>query len=286
MRDEEQILTSERSADDAGAEAQTTAAIAGALRQSRREREWGLGDGRRVEHIRVIVGEDDPHGREAHLDPPGDYPVFNPRFLCVLFMDFRPDWTLAINHASYDFVPDQDPAVSEAGRLAKAVAVIDGKIRSGGDLADVPHHRPYAWRYPALHQPGRTHDSTTFSDFKFKSPTEIFLFMNNPNVVLGPSARLIRFTRYGSLGSSAGEMNENQSFFRAREVTGAQLGVLNNRGKLIRLENHARVDPMTSTDVRDQSYSMNIRLGINGGGAGIIPVIIDPDTGNGQGNEP
>jgi hypothetical protein len=246
--------------------------------------EWAGGRG----PARRPVGEDDPYGSEAHEEPPPGYPVFNPSYLCVLFIDFRPDWTMSVNHASYPFQPDPDPEVSKVRRLEKAIAVIDGKLAvPGRDLADVPGHPPYAWQNPPpAHQQGRTRDSTYLEDFKFKSATEIFIFLNNDNLQVGPDDRLIRFTRYGKAGRQGAPMNWNFSFFRARQVVGPALGVLAGRGKLLRLENHARVDLMTTTDMRAQKYSLNLRIGVPGGEAGIIPLFIDPDTGNGTGNEP
>ena len=233
---------------------------------------------------RYGAGWHDPWGANPADNAPESHGTFNPLYICLLHIGFDPDWRLKINHASYRYRGEQTPTK----RLEKALGIFTDKILGSYEFGDQSMqdlgHVSYIWQYPG-HQPGRTRDSTGFADFKFRSPTEIFIFLESQTVYVGPKERLFACTKYGHSRPTT-QMDKNYSFYGADIVPDADLGQLQGSGRLIRVQNYAKLVNGDSTDTADQYYALNIHLKVPGGPAGLIPIIIDPDTGNGTGNEP
>jgi hypothetical protein len=80
---------------------------------------------------------------------------------------------------------------------------------------------------------------------------------------------------------------KNYSFFNARAVdTFAMSRKLDAKGKMIRVENYACNEDGADINVPNQRYSMNIYFAVDAGPTGPVTLVVDPDTGNGTGNEP
>lgn len=233
-------------------------------------------------NIRLGAGYPEPYGANPADNAPGHFGAFEPLYVCLLHVRFEPDWRLTINHASYRYQGQQTPDA----RLAKAREIftdkLGGNYQFGEQAMQDLGHVSYAWLLPD-HQPDHPRDSTTFADFKFRSPTEIFIFLESPTVYTGVRERLLACTKYGSKPTP---LHENYSFYGADSVPDSAMGALLRRGRMIRVRNYAKLRDGSSSDTQAQEYALNIHFKIPGGPAGLIPMVLDPDTGNGMGNEP
>lgn len=206
------------------------------------------------------------HGLDPNPNPPeglgkpAKMPAFAPSYITVVILALTPDGFYS-NHAFFEFSGDSN------GRLQKAheiVASVYAKnMRTGLDKVK-----------------GAIRPSMDFvkGSFNFHGQNEIFFFIEGKSVSLLPD-RFISFTPYGSDGK---EVAKNYAFFDAAEAK-APAGV---DGKMIRLANYF-TDESQAKIKDDRTYSMNIHFVLpSAGGTAMIPMIIDPDTGNGQGSEP
>ena len=220
-------------------------------------------------------------GRNAHdVAPPGNWVPYLPEYAAVLYLGLVDGWKISVNHASYYVGTGGD-------RLTKAVDVLTEKVALGLPLGApaLLHHGPFEHKNLNSHpEPNRLYDSGSFKDFTFKTPTELFIFLHHPEITLQSNA-LIGFK--GGYADNGEMYDENNCFFHAREVPDAQMPGLAGKGKMIRVENHATNYLGQLQDPGDYTqYSLDIYFQIDGGSAGTITMVVDPDTGNGVGYEP
>jgi hypothetical protein len=217
-----------------------------------------------------------PPGKEkpVYLSPnPTNCPMagYAPAFIAILFIDFPGGAKISVNHASFSTT---DPSPEGNGRLEQALKLIELRTNSA--------------RFSDLNEPtiyprtmgNKGTDRVSFDDFDFKSQSELFIFFNSSDIELGKDRNwLISFTPYSSTGERRAP---NYSYANAQVVT----AIGNLKGKLIRVENHV-TDPfgclLESTCAH---YSMNIHFMMPLRDGGLVPMVIDPDTGNGVGYEP
>jgi hypothetical protein len=249
-----------------------------------------LRDGQVPLDIEARRGFDDNWGQDPHGPPKYEKPVtpvYLPKFIAVAIVNFRKKWMVDVHHASFELAPQM--ATNPAYRCELAVALISWVIKENKKLGELSStqtgendHLPYKRKYG--NHAGAFHISS-FRDFSFLSQNEVFIFLRNKDIALN-SKRLIRFTRYSDTND---EMDLNYSFFNAKEATSACLGDLAKHGKLIRVENHV-TNCDGSPTIEKTHYSMNVhfrmRVKPEGSEREYIPMVIDPDTGNGAGNEP
>jgi hypothetical protein len=223
------------------------------------------------------LGFPENYGKNPNKAKPGDA-SFNARYIGVI--DIRPSggWKLDVNHAAFDCGEGAD----DAKRLTKAIDALKGKRAFGKsrfkDLKDdlLPFNR--------VRDGKDNYDSANFDALLgFKSQNELFIFIEG-DVELTKNAYL----SFSPLGADLTGRDENHAFFDAREIVDARLN--SSRGRLISVKNY-----MTDKDGKligkdqptvSQTYAMNIHFTVPGKGGKRIPIIIDPDTGNGAGNEP
>jgi hypothetical protein len=220
-------------------------------------------------------------GWEAERDP--DNPTSNlpalaykPAHIAILFIDFSQNWKLAINHASFG----PDPALADDGkRLERALAALGERENLPGNLerrfANLKENPPYK------RKSDNTTDRIDFSDFGFASQTELFIYFNSREVILNQH-NLISFTPRSQDGDPR---DKNFSYLAAKIVS--DTGIL--PGRLVRVRNYMLDDSQKPIGLgqatKRQLYSMNIHFRLKSGGQN-IPLVIDPDTGNGTGHEP
>jgi hypothetical protein len=225
-------------------------------------------------------------GRDPHdvLPPdPTNWATYDPRYIAILYLRLNANWDMAVNHACFT------PTINTPGeRLAQAVRILDDKIAYDCDLGD-PRLHPYGiykhiYKYPdAGHQPNRDYDSLAFTDLNFYNQNELFIFIHDPDITI-QNGDLIAFKAAG-LGPKPKDFNF--SYFHARAVDPADMSEsLAQEGRMMRVENYATKEDGTLIGNDNRNYSMDIKFRIDAGAAGMVTMIIDPDTGNGAGNEP
>lgn len=242
-----------------------------------------------------IRGYNDHWGEDPRCPPSyesGTAAAYNPRYISVVIIDLESGWKANVHHASFPLHP---PSMGNTAnyRLDLALDVISWvlkgsprklghiKFRDFRKLDHVPYKRLGGTYKDKRHIP-------SFDDFAFANQNEIFIFLRNADIELNKK-RLIRFTQYSE--NKPELMAKNYSFFNARSIEGDSLGSLKNSGKLIRVENHLTNPDSTPITTHPLSYSMNIHFKMRiapelGADERFVPMIIDPDTGNGTGNEP
>lgn len=219
-------------------------------------------------------------GENPHRPPPSTWEEFSPNYIAILHVGLTRGWDIEINHACFT---TSDPN-NEGGRLLKAVAILEDKVGSGKPLGELDTKKWGTYQHTlanAGHDPNRPYDSGWFQDFNFATQNELFIYLDDPEVRLEDD-NLIGFK---PLGNAPRPKDFNHSYFYAREVPERDLP--NLTGKMIRVRNYATKEDGTLIGAHDnRNYSIDIKFRVPGGSAGMIMMIIDPDTGNGQGNEP
>ena len=191
---------------------------------------------------------------------------FTPLHLCLVYLRLDAG-SLTAEHAYYKIAASKgDPAGFARSTLSK--------FKSDG--------------WPV----GVIRSSKDFEEFKFGSQQILYFYIDNgPNVVFDPNY-LITFTKYGAkegrpkwdnnknppVETKPKQMDPNNAFFNCAEVL----------PNMLTLENWftTKNGKKFQDGDKPEEYSMNIHLKIKTPSGKFIPLVIDPDTGNGAGNEP
>lgn len=254
----------------------------------------------------------DNFGDDPHSPPPVPAPTYDPKHTVIVHISSKAAWDLRINHAHFD---NDKPTTNgdPKERNVLAASILANKFAKGHksfkDEAGVP--KPDAEFMPVhRHQvPNELADYVNFAFFGCSKPHDIYVFFeHNKQLTMlnDPSFKaLVTFSKKRKDGSP---LKPNRSFYNATEV---DLVALNAslpkplqgklRGTLLRIENHLTKRTRPEVDGVDENnsdnividtaetlyYKMNLPFVVNKSGAfeGNI-VIIDPDTGNGQGYDP
>ncbi len=238
----------------------------------------------------TAAGPGPNHGKPAYS--PGSAHArpgvtFDPRFGCAVYMRFRKPGafangkTMTIRQAYFDIPAGAQP---DAIQLL-AEAELDQASRSAT-----------GWRRNDNAQ-GRRRRDADFDRFLFGGQQIIFLLVDNDYIAfddrpfsedVAVKPNLVRFTRFLAEADSATigfrEAAENNAFFGAALLDGKSFG----RGrKLLKLENwYTDSSGNLITGTPELRYSMNIHLLVSTNDGKRIPLVIDPDTGNGFGVPP
>jgi len=227
-----------------------------------------------------------PNFGDSPTAPPPANRKFEPNHIALVHVEPLEDWAMSVNYTSLDLRPGS----TDETRLNRAAAVFTAKsntIVSGkkARFRELKLSNPNDYKdvhYFAQH--GGVDDYDDFLDFKFASQTEIFFFFDSPNIGFG--SPLIAATEMTSTGSPC---TKNYSFYGGALVdeNDPVLRGLKGKGRILRIRNYV-MDEVGKTITKPVSYSLNIQLSVknNGAGGGRLPIIFDPDTGNGLGYEP
>jgi hypothetical protein len=223
---------------------------------------------------------DEHYGRDPHdLCPndPDNWEDFTPDYIAILYLRLDSNLTMYVNHASFELEDSDD----EDDRRDKAVKILEAKGWDTFGKLDPTIYKTYRHKINSTkHEAGREYDSGWFNDFGFAAQNELFIYLDNPGVYLQPDD-LISFKLFGN---NEIPKSPNYSYFHAREVEAKYMGKL--KGKMIRVENYVTKEDGELVGAHVRDYAMNIKFRVNAGTAGQVTMWIDPDTGNGAGNEP
>jgi hypothetical protein len=265
-------------------------------------------------------GMDQNHGAlpiGKPLGPDGKPVPFKPAGICVVYIRFekpkKPNGEvgnpeagfLTVRHAYWPIDPKWSSEDAGAEELAKVGALI----------AEARRLKKDQWTQQTG-SPKNQRREFDFENFGFKAQHRVYFFVDNSDIAFDKrtlfveangdtkiKANLIRFTKYLSRDRRAAQTNPaylryepadpNYAFWNARtkSIDGGTDNLLvvdnyqtklddNNAGKLVPIE----------ADKELKLYSMNIHLLAKSldqaGNVLHIPLILDPDTGNGSGNDP
>ena len=220
----------------------------------------------------------DPHDLSRR---PANIP-FAPVYVTIIRIDSTGAWRIGANHASF-LVDDPGQNTAEA-RLAQALRVLKKVVPNRRKFGDLRPGKPDAEAKLYRRKDG-TFDRDDFIELGFNSQHEIFVYYDSADVVLD-NHQLISFSPLLTTGATAAG---NDSFFAARVDDSQLSGLL--RGKLIRIENYNTIydgDAFTPRPADDASkaarYSLNFHVTLPASQP--LPIVIDPDTGNGIGYDP
>lgn len=208
--------------------------------------------------------------------------AFAPSYVTVIMVSSGGAWRIGANHASFGV---DNPADNTAdARLAQALRILKKVVPGRRKLSDLQPGKPDTEAKLYRRKDG-SFDRDDFVDLGFNSQHEIFVYYDSADVTLD-NRQLISFGATVSDGTPAGG---NDSFFVSRVDDGALDGPL--KGKLIRIENYNTIfngSSFTARPADDPSkaarYALNYHLTLPGRQP--LAIVIDPDTGNGDGNEP
>jgi hypothetical protein len=229
------------------------------------------------------------YGHNPNEAPSGPTMPFNPKFMVVVHMTSKGPWAINSNLAHFAFTDaDKAKRITQASNIC--LNKLDKKHRRFRDEGRRKPYSPYD-RKPAEAQPDFA-DAIEFAEFDFVHQHDIYIFYEHKKgeVMFDPD-QLITFSEYQFGGAPA---NENQAFFNAEVIDPALTGKLADKGSLIRLENHYTVWKTNKYELVGpegqqlpfgvaQNYKMNL---IYVAGSSGIPMLIDPEIGNGTGDDP
>lgn len=226
---------------------------------------------------------DDPNGASATERVP-----FNPKFMSLVHLTSGGAWGVSSNDAHFEFV---QPSYDKAGRTKHACAIFANKIKQGWRrFSEAPRGSPFQVydRTPDAPRPDFA-DELEFVRFGFGQQHDVYVFFEHaPGEISVDSIgkRLLSFSGHLLDGKKA---DPNHAFFDAEVISDlALLGDLAGLGTLIRFNNLCTVKDdkgyhsLPYGDIKSQEYKLNIFYKAKSG----IAMAIDPDTGNGHGNEP
>ena len=207
---------------------------------------------------------------------------FQPSYVTIIVISSSGAWRLGANHASFGL--DNAASNTSEARLAQALRILKKIAPGRRKLSDLQPGKPDAEAKIYRRKDG-SFDRDDFVDLGFNSQHEIFVYFDSADVTLD-NDQLISF---GATLSDGNPAAGNDSFFVSRVDDGELDGPL--KGKLIRIENYNTIHdgstftPRPSDDLsKAVRYALNFHLTLPGRQP--LPIIIDPDTGSGGGNEP
>ncbi|MEE9434504.1 MAG: hypothetical protein V3V15_09725 [Sphingorhabdus sp.] len=208
--------------------------------------------------------------------------MFKPEYIAIVHITSSGAWSLDVNHAHFKLSPATLSDNTPANRLNEAQSYLVGKLSGRhARFRDNTNMRPYK-------RQDRTYaDALDFGGFGFDSQHEIFIFFNSTDIRL-VSGKLILFKDKLIDDRPA---KPNHSFYGAKIENGLN-AQLKGQGQMIRLENYFTDEQGRSLTGKRPAHEYGIGIGF------VAPptprftplqdkyIIIDPDTGNGWGNEP
>lgn len=242
-----------------------------------------------------VFGRNPSWGREPNVDNwpegnPAGLPTFAPYYITLVRISSSVPWKISVNHASFLLPKDKDGKPLDAdARKAKAIEIfneIAPKDKPRDRLSSTKDKGIYP-RKGGAYAPNT--DIVGFGEFGANQQTEIYIWIDAPTAVIDKSY-VISFSPLSGTGKNA---DPNDSFFAkglAESIQGGPLIVVRNYfstydDKTKKFSSRIIASPPNS-GTKPANYAMNIHFSVPGDGMEMIPIVIDPNTGNGGGLEP
>lgn len=240
------------------------------------------------------LGRNLPWGREPNVvdwpeGNPADLPTFAPNYITLVRISSSEPWKISVNHASFEAKDNAEKPLGTDARKAKAIEIfneIAPKDKPRKRLSAASGKKIYA-RKKGGHA-GKT-DIVGFGEFGADQQTEIYIWIDAPTASID-KGYVISFSPLTGTGENA---DPNDSFFAkglTESIHGGPLIVVRNYFSTYDDETKtfsSRISASaTNPGTKPANYAMNIHLSVPGDGTEMIPIVIDPNTGNGGGLEP
>lgn len=212
---------------------------------------------------------------------------FNPTYYSVVYLKFQPNAGLTAKHAYFLI----------SGGTDNVDCAIEYLISEREDVRCQPYPKPEGYVGPNAPPPKNTGPIVRNLDgFAFGSQQRIYIFVDNTNVQFSENTP-VSFTPYGA-NDDVDKMvgvtrHDNWSFYDATFISlasGRHVLTMNNycRGK-----DKKEIPAWPNANSAHYAVNFNLRMCRDGIGAcdftnpdHVIPLVIDPDTGNGWGSRP
>lgn len=246
------------------------------------------------QHESLARASCDNLGENPHKAPRPEFkanpPEFKPKYIAILCIELGNDWTMAVNHANFQLGEDElDPELREK----KALKALNESWPKESKARN--HFRLNKDNKPRLRSDGVTvDDHTDFNKFRFHREIELYIYLyhSSDNKTIAPEGRLLSFGSYMQETDSRKvplKAVGNCAYFNAKLVDLNNHEKLNKHGFMFKVENWSRKPDGTPVGAEEVRHSMNIHFSIpvnTGNKIIMMPMVFDPDTGNGTGNEP
>lgn len=232
----------------------------------------------------VVSSKIDSYRKSSGLDNTGDSPneprptkaQFAPKFICVVHIRRFGEPQKEINYAHFS-AKQADPA----DRLKQAIESLIEKGQNARFTKNTAN-KPYMTKHT---HPKRPADYTDFNCFRFGSQHKIYFYIEHQSTIYFDDVFKNYFT-FSSGGMNGDQYLPNKTFYGAEKVDPAKLPVaLASKGTMLKLENlylDELGDPIRPNTPDLYLYKMNIVF-LDAAGT---PMLYDPTTGNGEGNDP
>ena len=235
-----------------------------------------------------VSGRNPSWGREPNVDnwPEGNpegLPTFAPYFITLVRISSSQPWKISVNHASFGARDSAGKPLNADARKAKAIAIFN-------EIApkDKPRERLSATKDKDIRpRQGGAYKGNTdivgFGEFGANQQTEIYIWIDAPTAVIDKSY-VISFSPLSGTGKNA---DPNDSFFAKglmESIQGGPLIVVRNYFSTY--NDDSKKFSSRNPGTKPATYAMNIHFSVPGDGTEMIPIVIDPNTGNGGGLEP
>lgn len=229
------------------------------------------------------AGSKDPHGAA-----PNNWDAFAPDYIHIIHIESPEPWQFRVNQAHFLV---KSGVIDNAGRLSQCVEILEERLEL---LKTKPESRFYdlqKFKPVKRVKDGEWADYPNADNFGYANQHQIFIFIQGGALTFNPR-KLISFSsqRRDSLPGES-----NNSFFNAmlldKEDSNTNLNIgakLAAAGRVIRLDNYlTKPNGKKLNSLSEKiTYSLNFHYGQPTIGGRSVPMIFDPNTGNGAGNEP
>lgn len=249
----------------------------------------------------ALSGEFPVFGKDPHQPPPfgSSNPIhsnyvseFAPKFIHIIQIKMSNDWELKVNQAHFSI--SGDLIINPKSRIARVVDIINEKksplLGENDRFSQNSKNKPHIKNNSSPRKDYAEYFS--LDKLGYGQQSELFIYYDSERVSLF-GKYLISFNPTSLMSPNEGK---NFSFFNARIGEPRETENL-RKGRIVRVENWYTSDEMGSPippypssatpPPADIPYAMNFHFGVPvKGGGNVVPMIIDPNTGNGAGNEP
>lgn len=232
------------------------------------------------------------YGDPANFDknnPPEADRSYAPPFILIAHLQSKAPWHFSSNHAHFEVSKflNEGEQNDPKSRLRIALDILAHKLENNLDRFKDTQDTDEKKYMPYDRGSGVLADEISFQKLGFRNQHDIYVFFESRDVGL-IDGNILYFKKKLSDGTDA---KPNHAFKNARILNDDMIGpqsVVAKKGRMILIENHVKDSSGNSLSNKPQHrYSMNfVYLAPDPNNETVLPMIIDPDTGNGMGNNP